>query len=145
MKGTAYVYGPSLSEVPSVETKPKAQTKTKRTQEVQHNSTTTRRRNTAFARGQCTDYVAQKTTVTWRGNASKWIPNARSQGYVVDKNPTVGGILVTGESRYGHVTYIEKVEGTKVTISEWNFAGKYKLTIRTLDISNPVIRGIIHT
>lgn len=101
-------------------------------------------RVTKFAAGYCTDYVARRVTVTWRGNAGRWAANAKAQGYLVDKNPVVGGILVTRESRVGHVAYIEAVNGTKVTISEWNYAGRYKLTTRTLDIGNPVIIGVIH-
>lgn len=101
-------------------------------------------RVTTFAAGYCTDYVARRVTVTWRGNAGRWAANASAQGYLVDKNPVVGGILVTRESRVGHVAYIEAVDGAKVTISEWNYAGRYKLTTRTLDISNPVIIGVIH-
>ncbi len=101
-------------------------------------------RVTTFAAGYCTDYVARRVTVTWRGNAGRWAANASAQGYLVDKNPVVGGILVTRESRVGHVAYIEIVNGTKVTISEWNYAGQYILTTRTLDISNPIIIGVIH-
>lgn len=97
-----------------------------------------------FARGQCTDYVAQKVNVYWRGNANMWATNARKAGATVDRNPTPGAIIQTGESRYGHVGYIEKVEGTKVTFSEWNYAGPYIKTVRTLDINNPIVKAIIH-
>lgn len=100
---------------------------------------------TKFAAGYCTDYVAQKVNVTWSGNANRWITNAKAQGYLVDMNPVPGAILVTNESRlYGHVTYIESVQGSEVTISEWNYAGRYKLTYRTFDISDWRIKGIIH-
>lgn len=101
-------------------------------------------RKTKFAPGQCTDYVARRVPVTWRGNANRWDDNARAQGYVVDKNPVAGAILVTNESRAGHVAYIESVDGSKVTFSEWNVAGRYKLTTRTLDITDRVIVGVIH-
>lgn len=99
---------------------------------------------TKFAPGYCTDYVAKKLPITWNGNANRWIVNAKAQGYNVDKSPVQGAILVTRESRWGHVSYIESVEGTRVTISEWNYAGRYVLTTRTLDITNPVITGVIH-
>jgi hypothetical protein len=99
---------------------------------------------TRFAPGYCTDYVARKVQVTWYGNANQWIANAKAQGYTVNKDPVAGSILVTRESRLGHVSYIEKVEGDKVYISEWNYAGRYKLTYRTLDINNPIIQGVIH-
>lgn len=82
--------------------------------------------------------------MTWMGNANRWIANARAQGYIVDRNPTPGSILVTNEGYYGHVAYIESVAGTKITISEWNYTGLYQLSVRTLDTSDPRIRGIIH-
>lgn len=122
-------------------TKQASKTLKKISTKVVSSSTT---RVTKFAAGYCTDYVARRVTVTWRGNAGRWAANAQAQGYLVDKNPVVGGILVTRESRVGHVAYIEAVNGTKVTISEWNYAGRYKLTTRTLDIGNPVIIGVIH-
>jgi len=151
IKGTSHVYRPYLSELPkpqpNTQTKSKTQRKIVRTEKVQPRSSTTGWNYTTsrFARGQCTDYVARKAKVTWFGNANRWITNAKAQGYVVDKNPVVGSILVTAESRWGHVTYIESVQGTTVTISEWNYRGKYVTTYRTFDISDPIIKGIIHS
>lgn len=130
--------GPYLTEV----TKPLPKHKAKVSKQVVPNSSELPK--TKFASGYCTDYVARKLPVTWGGNANRWITNAKAQGYLVDRNPIAGSILVTRESRIGHVAYIEKVEGTTITISEWNYAGRYRLTIRTLDISNPIISGIIH-
>lgn len=97
-----------------------------------------------FARGQCTDYVAQQVNVYWRGNANMWATNAKKAGATVDKNPKVGAIIQTNESRWGHVGYIEAVNGNKVTFSEWNYAGPYKKTTRTLDINSPIVKAIIH-
>jgi surface antigen len=62
----------------------------------------------------------------------------------VDRTPAVGGILVTNESWYGHVAYIESVEGDTFTISEWNYAGRYIKTIRTFSVNDRRIVGIIH-
>lgn len=98
-----------------------------------------------FARGHCTAYVASKVKVYWRGNANMWAKNARSAGATVNKTPKVGSIIQTSEnSRYGHVGYIEKVEGTKVTFSEHNYAGLGVRTVRTLDMSDPKVLAIIH-
>lgn len=98
-----------------------------------------------FAPGQCTDYVAHRMVIPWGGNANQWIANSRAYGAYTDKKPAVGAILVTNEnSRYGHVAYIESVSGNTFTISEWNYAGKYKKTIRTFTVGDPRIRGIIH-
>lgn len=102
--------------------------------------------NHKFAPGYCTDYVARKVAgITWGGNANRWIANSKSHGATVNRNPVAGAILVTSENnRYGHVAYIESVSGSKVTISEWNYAGLYKKTVRTLDMSDKRILGVIH-
>lgn len=102
--------------------------------------------NHKFAAGYCTDYVARKVPgITWGGNANRWIANSKAHGATVDRNPVAGAILVTNEnSRYGHVAYIESVDGDDVTISEWNYAGLYKKTVRTLDIDDSRIKGVIH-
>mgnify|MGYP002397835056 CR=1 FL=1 len=108
-------------------------------------TSTDKTRKTKFAGGNCTDYVARKVEVTWRGNANRWLPNAAAQGYRTDKVPEPGAILVTNESRYGHVSYIESVSGEVVTVSEWNVGGKYVKTIREFNINDKRIVGIIHT
>lgn len=98
-----------------------------------------------FVAGQCTDYVSKKVFVPWGGNANRWIANSKAYGAVVNKNAVAGAILVTNEnSRYGHVAYIESVSGSKVTFSEWNYAGPFIKTTRTLDISDRRIVGVIH-
>lgn len=135
------VLGPHLSEVKPKPQKPVTVGKKplkKNTQIVDKS------KGNKFAAGYCTDYVSKKLKITWRGNANRWIANAKAQGYNVDKFPTPGDILVTNESRWGHVAYIESVEGDRVTFSEWNYAGRYQLTYRTLSITSPVIAGVIH-
>lgn len=102
--------------------------------------------NHKFAAGYCTDYVARKVAgITWGGNANRWIANSKAHGATVNRNPVAGAILVTSENnRYGHVAYIESVSGSDVTISEWNYAGLYKKTVRTLNMSDKRILGVIH-
>lgn len=102
--------------------------------------------NHKFASGYCTDYVARKVPgITWGGNAGAWPANARAVGKTVNRTPAAGAILVTNESRrYGHVAYIEKVVGTTVYISEWNYAGLYVTTHRSMDISDSRIKAVIH-
>jgi surface antigen len=97
-----------------------------------------------FARGQCTDYVAQHAHVYWRGNAGQWPANARAAGATVDKNPVAGAIMVTNESKVGHVVYIESVSGSTVTFSEWNYKGPYIRTVRSMSINDPRVKAIIH-
>jgi surface antigen len=97
-----------------------------------------------FAAGNCTAYVASKVRVYWRGNASAWASNAKRAGATVNRTPSVGAIIQTNESRYGHVGYIEGVSGSKVTFSEWNYAGLFVKTTRTLDMSDSRVKAIIH-
>ncbi|HEX3100046.1 MAG TPA: CHAP domain-containing protein [Patescibacteria group bacterium] len=97
-----------------------------------------------FARGQCTDYAAQHAHVYWRGNANMWATNARKAGATVNMSPSVGAIIQTNESRYGHVGVIEAVSGNTVTFGEWNRAGPYKYTRTTISINDPRVKAIIH-
>ena len=73
-----------------------------------------------------------------------WMRNAAAQGYRVDRNPVAGAIIQTKESRWGHVGYIESVNGKMITFSEWNYKGPYIKTVRTLSIDDPLVSGIIH-
>ncbi len=97
-----------------------------------------------FVAGQCTDYVARKKYVPWGGNARNWIANSKAYGAVVDRNPKAGDIIVTGESRYGHVGFVESVNGRNVTFSEWNYKGPFIKTVRTLNVDSSIVKGIIH-
>lgn len=95
-----------------------------------------------FPKGYCTWYVATRVKVTWGGNAERWPANARAQGYLVDKNPTAGSIVETGESPIGHVAYVEKIDGDKIHITEMNYKGFNIKSSRV--ISKSQIRSVIH-
>jgi surface antigen/LysM repeat protein len=102
-----------------------------------------------FAKGQCTDYVARVFStmgkeIPWRGNAGKWDKTAPKFGALVNHVASVGAIIQTTDSPYGHVAVVESVSGSTVTFSEWNYAGKYKKTVRTLSLSDKSIRNYIH-
>ncbi len=88
-----------------------------------------------FPFGWCTWYVASRRYVPWRGNASAWSYQARRYGYQVGRTPAVGAIMVTHESRWGHVAYVEAVHGGTVTISEMNFNRWGRVNWRTLSAS----------
>lgn len=97
-----------------------------------------------FPYGQCTWYVAQKVIVPWAGHAKSWLANARAYGRQTGAAPQVGSIIVTRESWYGHVGYVESVNNGWVTFSEMNHVGWGRKSVRTLRISDWRIRGYIY-
>lgn len=98
-----------------------------------------------FPYGYCTYYVAQRTKVTWRGNAGAWLYNAKAQGYKTGKKPKVGSIVVTTEDAYyGHVAYVEKVGNGTITVAEMNYKGFGIESRRVLSQNSRVIRGYIY-
>ncbi len=83
----------------------------------------------SFAFGECTWYVATQRQVTWGGNADQWWANAAAAGYLEGQTPEVGSIVVWGPNvpgesfGYGHVAYVEAVQGNQFEVSEMNFSG----------------------
>ncbi len=103
----------------------------------------------AFPYGQCTWYVAQKRVVTWSGHAKSWLVNARAAGYSTGSTPKVGAIMVMTEGgwmgrRYGHVAYVESINGSWITISEMNYTGWARKSVRTLKANDWRIRGYVY-
>ena len=77
-----------------------------------------------FSWGWCTWYISTRRYVPWMGNAIEWWPNARAMGFAEGQTPKVGAIMVTRESWYGHVTYVESVDPNGgFTVSEMNYKG----------------------
>jgi len=97
-----------------------------------------------FPYGYCTWYVAQRKYVPWGGNAGAWLSNARASGKATGRAPKAGAIIVTGESRWGHVGIVEKVSGSSVTISEMNYAGFGKKSTRTINANSRTVKGFIY-
>ncbi len=99
-----------------------------------------------FPAGYCTYYVAKKRgDVTWRGNAGTWLNNAKAQGRPTGSTPKAGAIVVTGESGWGHVGYVEKVnKDGSYTISEMNYAGFNRTSTRTLNSGSGQVKGFIY-
>jgi LysM repeat protein len=97
-----------------------------------------------FPYGYCTWYVAQKRYVPWGGNASAWLSNAKASGKATGSTPRPGAIVVTRESRWGHVALVEKVSGSSFTVSEMNYVGFGKKSTRTLSANSGVVRGFIY-
>lgn len=97
-----------------------------------------------FPYGYCTWYVSQRRYIPWSGNAGAWLFNAKSMGYATGRKPQAGAIIVTSESRWGHVGVVEKVSGSTITISEMNYKGWARKSTRTIDASSRAIRGFIY-
>lgn len=99
----------------------------------------------SFPYGYCTWYVAQKRYVPWGGNAGTWLYHAKAAGYATGRSPRPGSIMVTTENRYyGHVALVEKVSGDTITVSEMNYAGFARKSVRTLSASSRAIKGFIY-
>jgi len=98
-----------------------------------------------FAYGYCTWYVANKRNVPWFGNAIEWWANARPYGYREGQTPVVGAIMVTRESGYGHVAYVEAVNGDgSWTVSEMNFVRWNVISRRTIRPGQVPLSGFIY-
>jgi surface antigen len=75
-----------------------------------------------FAFGNCTYYVYNRRTVPWQGDAWAWYGNAQAKGFATGHSPRPGAIMVTWESGYGHVAFVESVsvDGSWI-VSEMNY------------------------
>ncbi len=76
--------------------------------------------------GNCTWWCRYKRTdianCGW-GNAKEWIASAQSAGFPTGSTPLVGSIMVMDAyecyaASYGHVAYVESVNGSNITVSE---------------------------
>jgi surface antigen len=54
------------------------------------------------------------------GNANQWDDNAIAAGIPVDSNPTPHSIAVSNSGFYGHVMYVEAVNGNQIYIRQYN-------------------------
>jgi surface antigen len=97
-----------------------------------------------FPYGWCTWWVASKRNVPWSGNAWQWYGNAQAYGRSVGQTPVPGSIMVTWESGYGHVAYVESVGGGSFTVSEMNYAGWGRVSTRTISTSSVPLIGFIY-
>lgn len=95
--------------------------------------------------GYCTYYVASRRYVpsSW-GDAKAWLNSARNAGYATGSEPVAGAIVVTRESWWGHVAYVERVDGNSITISEMNARGWGVTSSRTISTSDGIVRGFIY-
>lgn len=88
--------------------------------------------NGGYAYRNCTDYVAWRVGAPGGlGNAKYWNDRAPSYGYAVSGTPRVGAAAISEVGYYGHVMYVEAVNGDgSIVISDYNrqFTGEYMVT-----------------
>lgn len=95
-----------------------------------------------YAFRNCTDWVAYRVNSTGRhvpsglGNANSWDNRAPAYGFTVSSTPRVGAGAVSNSGYYGHVMYVESVNGDgTITISDYNRAGPGEYGVRTISPS----------
>jgi len=95
--------------------------------------------------GYCTYYVATRRQVpsSW-GDAKAWLNSAKRAGYSTGSSPVPGAIMVSSESWWGHVAFVESVDGDQITVSEMNYKGWGIASRRTLSKNDRVVRGFIY-
>jgi LysM repeat protein len=101
-----------------------------------------------FAWGNCTWYVAQNKTVTWRGNANAWIKNARAKGIATGQRPVPWAIIQFGgrgyNRYYGHVGIVADVTDDYVIVKDMNYRRINEVTIRKVPKNDPTIQWYIY-
>ena len=76
------------------------------------------------------------------GHAKTWGTVAQGLGIAVNNNPAVGSIAWWNTGTYGHVAWVSAVNGSSVTIEEYNYASAGNWGTRTISASSPA--GYIH-
>jgi surface antigen len=108
--------------------------------------------NDPFPWGECTWWAALKRPDLFpkvHGNAGEWLAEAQSGGMPTGSTPAVGAIAVflpwvDGAGAYGHVAYVEAVNGDgTLTISEYNFQG-YHVGPTYRRVPAAVVSGFIY-
>jgi len=99
----------------------------------------------AYPFGYCTYYVATRRAVpgSW-GNGGQWLNSANRAGYSTGSSAVAGAIVVTRESFWGHVAYVESVSGNQMTVSEMNAPIFGVRTTRTISVHDGKIKGFIY-
>jgi surface antigen len=84
-----------------------------------------------YAYRNCTDFVAWKlqslgvpdTRTRGLGNANTWDDRAPGKGVAVNGAPAVGSVAISNAGSFGHIAFVEWVNGGQITVSEYNRAG----------------------
>jgi surface antigen len=98
-----------------------------------------------FAFGNCTYYVYNRRQVPWQGDAWAWYGNAQAIGFPTGRTARPGSIMVTWESGYGHVAYVESVnpDGSWV-VAEMNWVAFNAVDRRLIQPGGVPLIGFIY-
>lgn len=100
-----------------------------------------------FYKCQCTSFVAWRITekldikfTNWYkgehfGNANLWDKAAKAAGVSINKTPKVNSVAQSNDGENGHVAWITKVDGSDITVEEYNYEHKEKYNKRTVNKS----------
>lgn len=86
-----------------------------------------------YGGGQCTQWAWSKRRdlPSTLGNANTWAARASAAGYVVNRTPSAGAIFQTSSGWYGHVGYVESVNGDgSIVVTEMNYNYRPYMVIR---------------
>lgn len=107
-----------------------------------------------YAPGNCTwyayEYRAQlgRPVGSFWGNAATWAAAARANGYLVDKTPSAGAVLVDEFGYFGHVAVVESVaDNGDIIVSEMNnyaYGGYNQVNKRPISAGQAVLYKYIH-
>ena len=96
----------------------------------------------------CTRYVASYTNVDWRGNANRWIANAKAKWHKISHIPKIWSIVqFTGRwynRRYGHVAIVVDITPTHIIVKDMNYRRLYEVTTRKIKLNDRTIDWYIY-
>jgi peptidoglycan DL-endopeptidase CwlO len=70
-----------------------------------------------------------------RGNANQWPGNARAAGIPTGSTPRVDSVAVMSGGYYGHVAWVEAVNGNTITVSQYNWGVRGEYSEMTVSAS----------
>ncbi len=92
---------------------------------------------------ECVSYTAWKVQQRYgympywggRGNANQWPGNARAAGIHTSSTPRAGTVAVMSGGYYGHVAWVESVNGNSVRVSQYNWGVRGEYSEMTVSAS----------
>ncbi|MDO8335329.1 MAG: CHAP domain-containing protein [Candidatus Saccharibacteria bacterium] len=92
---------------------------------------------------ECVSYTAWKVQQAYgympywggSGNANQWPGNARRAGIATGSTPRVGSVAVMSGGYYGHVAWVESVNGGTIRVSQYNWGVRGEYSEMTVSAS----------